>query len=403
MDVEFKPNNNSTTSESAPLIEPVDSASDQDLFMVPLKRPSPKLPSSRYRNVHPRSPPRPPATLKRTPQLPTQEQINQLIAMAYQSPPLSEAVGDKMDAMMKTPPTTMFGSPLMSPDQNQGPSLSMVYHSPPMSSRNINDNLNSTAAGNSTPALGGILSPNLSDENGQAGKSSPNMASTTTNDNPTTARNTSRSASPQQSTKASSVYDIPPTTSQEKKKVSTTTLPPPIPPLSASRPAPARPYNLNLTKANLGLALQINGSTTHHDSNLLAPPIDPNWALNPDSPMERASQMRATPDSAYDRARQMEIRRSEWKHIVYRFPVKGSGHWVIDCDLTESSHARLSDVANRSSEGFEWNGDYELANIYRVLALAHRKVGEEMRAERVGGLKGQGLGQGRVAGSAAAA
>ncbi|KAK0736483.1 hypothetical protein B0T21DRAFT_411664 [Apiosordaria backusii] len=389
MDVEFKPNNNSITSESAPLIEPVDSASDQDLFMVPLKRPSPKLPSSRYRNVRPRSPPRPPTTLKRTPQLPTEEQINQLVAMAYQSPPLSQAAGEKTDAMMKTPPTTMFGSLLMSPDQNQGPSLSMVYHSPPMSSRNINDNLNSTAA-NSTPALGGILSPNLSDENGRAGKSSPNMASTT-NDNPTTARNTSRSASPQQSTKASSVYDTPPT-SQEKKE---STLPPPIPPLSASRPAPARPYNLNLTKANLGLALQLNST---HDSNLLAPPIDPNWALNPDSPMERASQMRATPDSAYDRARQMEIRRSEWKHIVYRFPVKGSGHWVIDCDLTESSHARLSDVANRSSEGFEWNGDYELANIYRVLALAHRKVGEEMRTERIGGLKSQ-----RVAQSAAAA
>ncbi|KAK4198139.1 hypothetical protein QBC40DRAFT_230743 [Triangularia verruculosa] len=400
MDVEFKPNNNSITSESAPLIEPVDSASDQDLFMVPLKRPSPKLPSSRYRNVRPRSPPRPPTTLKRTPQLPTEEQINQLVAMAYQSPPLPETAADKMDGMVKTPPTTMFGSPLMSPEQKQGPSLSLVYHSPPMSSRNINHNLDSTAA-NSTPALGGVLSPNLSDENGQAGKSSPNMASTT-NDNPTTARNTSRSASPQQSTKASSVYDTPPT-SQEKKE---STLPPPIPPLSASRPAPARPYNLNLTKANLGLALQLNGS--HHDSNLLAPPIDPNWALNPDSPMERASQMRATPDSAYDRARQMEIRRSEWKHIVYRFPVKGSGHWVIDCDLTESSHARLSDVANRSSEGFEWNGDYELANIYRVLALAHRKVGEEMRGERIGGLgksgsQGQGQGQGRGLGQTAAA
>ncbi|KAK4667619.1 hypothetical protein QC763_311190 [Podospora pseudopauciseta] len=378
MDVEFKPNNNSITSESAPLIEPVDSASDQDLFMVPLKRPSPKLPSSRYRNVRPRSPPRPPATLKRTPQLPTEEQINQLIAMAYQNPPLSERAGDKMDAMVKTPPTTMFGSPMMSPEQNQGPSLSMVYHSPPMSSRNINDNLNSTGA-NSTPAIGGILSPNPSDDNHHPGKSSPNMASTT-NDNPTTARNTSRSASPQQSTKASSVYDAP-DDKKEAQPTTTTQLPPPIPPLSASRPAPSRPYNLSLTKANLGLALQLNPA---QDSNLLAPPIDPNWALNPDSPMERASQMRATPDSAYDRARQMEIRRSEWKHIVYRFPVKGSGHWVIDCDLTESSHARLSDVAGRSSEGFEWNGDYELANIYRVLAQAHRKVGEEMRMERIG-------------------
>jgi hypothetical protein len=94
--------------------------------------------------------------------------------------------------------------------------------------------------------------------------------------------------------------------------------------------------------------------------------------------------MRATPDSAYDRARQMEVRRSEWKHVVYRFPVKGSEHWVIDADLTESSHARLADVARRSSEGFEWNGDYELANIYRVLAVAHTRVMEEMRGERRG-------------------
>jgi hypothetical protein len=102
----------------------------------------------------------------------------------------------------------------------------------------------------------------------------------------------------------------------------------------------------------------------------------------PDSPLERLSQLRATSDSAYDRARQMEVRRSEWKHIVYRFPVKGREHWVIDADLTESSHARLADVARRSSDGFEWNGDYELANIYRVLAVAHARVMEEMRGER---------------------
>jgi hypothetical protein len=39
-------------------------------------------------------------------------------------------------------------------------------------------------------------------------------------------------------------------------------------------------------------------------------------------------------------------------------------------------------VARRSSDGFEWNGDYELANIYRVLAVAHARVMEEMRGER---------------------
>ncbi|KAG7294643.1 hypothetical protein NEMBOFW57_004720 [Staphylotrichum longicolle] len=111
--------------------------------------------------------------------------------------------------------------------------------------------------------------------------------------------------------------------------------------------------------------------------------IGGNWTV-PDSPLERLSQLRATPDSAYDRARQMEVRRSEWKHVVYRFPVKGKEHWVIDADLTESSHARLADVARRSSEGFEWNGDYELANIYRVLAVAHTKAMEEMRGERRG-------------------
>jgi hypothetical protein len=80
----------------------------------------------------------------------------------------------------------------------------------------------------------------------------------------------------------------------------------------------------------------------------------------------------------------MELRRSEWKNVVYRFPVKGKDDWVIDADLTESSHARLADVARRSSEGFEYNGDYELANIYRVLATAHTRLMEEMREERRG-------------------
>ncbi|KAK3937825.1 hypothetical protein QBC46DRAFT_356337 [Diplogelasinospora grovesii] len=97
---------------------------------------------------------------------------------------------------------------------------------------------------------------------------------------------------------------------------------------------------------------------------------------------DRVSQLRATPDSAYDRARSMELHRSEWKRVVYRFPVKGKAHWVVDADLTESSHARLSDVARRSAEGFESSGEYELANIYRVLCKVHRRLMEEMRAER---------------------
>ena len=41
-------------------------------------------------------------------------------------------------------------------------------------------------------------------------------------------------------------------------------------------------------------------------------------------------------------------------------------------------------MARKSSEGFDWKGDYELANIYRVLAVAHRRVMEEMR-EKGGG------------------
>ncbi|KAK4185101.1 hypothetical protein QBC35DRAFT_29920 [Podospora australis] len=350
MDVEFKPNKTSITSESAPLIEPVDSASDQDLFMVPLKRPSPKLPSSRFRNVKPRTPPRSPVKA-------SEEHVT--TAMATK-------------ASTTTPPMS-FTSPLMSPEgTNSGtPNLgSLVYHSPPMSSiRNMK-----------SPSSGAMM---MSPE--PTTHSSPNLSA---GDVPTTTVTQSAQSSPraQQSTKASSVYDTPADDDKlNAKELKATREAPPIPPRY-------RPHNLNLTKQNLGLALQLNDKLDPHplqDPNLLAPPLDANWNV-PDSPMERLSQMRATPDSAYDRARQMEIRRSEWKHIVYRFPVKGSGHWVIDCDLTESSHARLSDVASRSSEGFEWNGDYELANIYRVLALAHRKVMEEMRAERVAALrKGQ--------------
>jgi hypothetical protein len=197
------------------------------------------------------------------------------------------------------------------------------------------------------------------------------------------------------STKASSVYDTPQIITPDGHKADSEEAklnqqqPPEIPPLSAARTLRNNHNNNDLSQfqsraqkqvENLGLALQLQ---TIEPSLLSVPQAQPSakWTV-PDSPRERLSQLRATPDSAYDRARQMEVRRSEWKRAVYRFPVKGKSHWIIDVDLTESSHARLADVARRSSEGFEWNGDYELANIYNVLAVAHAKLVEEMRDER---------------------
>jgi hypothetical protein len=255
-------------------------------------------------------------------------------------------------------------------------------------------------------------SPIMSTEAGSARQSpQPGSSAKDTNEQTTTAphsRLTSERQSP--STKASSVYDSPPAITHDKPESEAgageqQTQAPEIPPRSQARnllspTETAKP-------ATLGLALHLANdnnnnaepNTKPNPNNLLAPPTAPHlhpghhpqkspglsahWTV-PDSPLERLSQLRATPDSAYDRARQMEVRRSEWKHVVYRFPVKGASHWVIDADLTESSHARLADVARRSSEGFEWNGDYELANIYRVLAVAHGKVMEEMREERRG-------------------
>jgi hypothetical protein len=250
---------------------------------------------------------------------------------------------------------------------------SLSYNSPAMSGRD-------TKAGSS---------PNMSTEADSA-RQSPQPESSgkdqTTSASRTLASRTSADKT-DPSTKASSVYDdgAPVITHSKPDDADQQQLqqPPDIPPLSSAR----KP---NAATANVGLALTINPAL------LLAPPTPGNhhprspssnrspgqsWIV-PDSPLERLSQLRATPDSAYDRARQMEVRRSEWKHVVYRFAVAGKDHWVIDADLTESSHARLADVAKRSSEGFEYNGDYELANIYRVLAVAHTRVMEEMRGER---------------------
>ncbi|KAK4234275.1 hypothetical protein C8A03DRAFT_37965 [Achaetomium macrosporum] len=383
--MEFKPNDSSITSESAPLIEPVDCESNQDLFMVPLKRPSPRLPPSQYRNVKAKSPQGSPAVPSTRSNLESSPQPN---VNPYQSPPMSGFT-------MKPESPPMFTSPLMSPESGdlggspnpQGSAAqrsmatpgSLVYNSPPLSSR-------ATKIG-SSPIMS--TEPNSARQSPHAESSSKDSKEQTTS----SSRSPGEKRSP--STKASSIHDGAPAITCDKPADAGTThqtqlQPPEIPPLSASR------ASLSPKPQNLGLALQLQ-PTPPPDPNLLAPPppenplISPSsgggaggdWTV-PDSPFERLSQLRATPDSAYDRARQMELRRSEWKHVVYRFPVRGKDHWVIDADLTESSHARLADVARRSSEGFEWNGDYELANIYRVLAAAHTRVMEEMRAERRG-------------------
>lgn len=303
----------------------------------------------------------------------------------------------------------MFTSPLMSPESGVG------LMSPESGALGIDGILNASMATpgsllyNSPPMSQGRntkvgSSPVMSTEAGSA-RQSPELQSSSKEN--TTSASRSTGDKPNTSTKASSVYDSPPAIVENKPEGDTTDAQetdeaPAIPPLSAARNAAS---TATKQARNLGLALHLspnnnnNNPTTTINPDLLTIPgpksPGPNsprtpgntntytWAV-PDSPLERLSQMRATPDSAYDRARQMEVRRSEWKHVVYRFPVKGAEHWVIDADLTESSHARLADVARRSSEGFEWNGDYELANIYRVLAVAHTRVMEEMRGERRG-------------------
>ncbi|KAL2138488.1 hypothetical protein VTI28DRAFT_6731 [Corynascus sepedonium] len=392
--MEFKPSDE--YSETSPLIEPVDFENDRDLFMIPLKRPSPKLPPARYRNVRPRSPSKfptmssPPSNPEKSPQ-----PEPHLAANNYQSSPMSGCT-------IKPDSPPMFTSPLMSPEsgvlgidgilngQIMGAPGSLIYNSPPMSGRNS--------------GLGS--SPVMSSEAAPAQQSPETIQPSTRGDSTSASRSTGDKINP--STKASSIENSPPVVVEQKLELETgeqNQVAPEIPPLSAARN--------NKHPSNLGLALKLPPSESNNNTSsrdLLAPPgpksphsshylqvprsprtprspgrktATTGWTV-PDSPLERLSQMRATPDSAYDRARQMEVRRSEWKHVVYRFPVRGAEHWVIDADLTESSHARLADVARRSSDGFEWNGDYELANIYRVLAAAHARVMEEMRAERRG-------------------
>ena len=233
--MEFTVNDKSITSESAPLIAPVDCDSDQDLFMVPLKRPSPRLPPSRYRNVKPRSPPRSPALSPRqrsnlgmSPQ--PGSEVN-----PYQSPAMSGYT-----IKPETPP--MFTSPLMSPDsgmasgnspnlqgssgqRSMGTHGSLSYNSPAMSGRD-------TKAGSS---------PNMSTEADSA-RQSPQPESSgkdqTTSASRTLASRTSADKT-DPSTKASSVYDdgAPVITHSKPDDADQQQLqqPPDIPPLSSAR------------------------------------------------------------------------------------------------------------------------------------------------------------------------
>ncbi|KAK4163117.1 hypothetical protein QBC43DRAFT_213848 [Cladorrhinum sp. PSN259] len=361
--MEYQPNTRSITSESAPLIEAIDSKSDQELFMVPLKRPSPRTSPSRYRNVKPRTPPRSPAK-------PSEE--HQFAAMAFQSPPppmlamspLMSPDGNSSSAKQIYRPSTGTGTNFTSP-QLGGPSSSMIYNSPPMSTRQMPP----LVANGSSSRGAMIMSPEPSTTHNSP---NPQNSSSSGDDLQPSAANSNSSPRQAASTKASSVYS-PPASKIDDIPTTQVVEAPEIPPLSSLR---------NLS--NLKLRPTPTALPAFSPGHLMPPAIDANWDLLPDSPLERMSQMRATRDSAYDRAREMEIRRSEWKHVVYRFPVKGAEHHIIDVDLTESSHARLADIARRSSEGFEWNGETEYAEIYRVLWLAHMAVCGEMRRERVG-------------------
>ncbi|KAL2017243.1 hypothetical protein VTK56DRAFT_2402 [Thermocarpiscus australiensis] len=269
---------------------------------------------------------------------------------------------------------------------------SLVYNSPPMSGVG-------TKVGSSP-----IMSP-------EAGSSRQSPQPASSGKEHTTFPSSSSAEKDSPPTKASSPCDSPPDLTYSKPTEAgpggPKRQPPAVPPRSSGRGVrnTTGVTTPNHKQENLGLALQletINPAFLHPTTTSAAGPLVDNpktspllhhhhhhqqqqqWTV-PDSPAERLSQRRATPDSAYDRARQMELRRSEWKRAVYRFPVRGRGHWAIDADLTESSHARLAEVARRSSEGFKWNGDYELANVYRVLAEAHGRLVEEMRAGRRAG------------------
>ncbi|KAK3315583.1 hypothetical protein B0H66DRAFT_594119 [Apodospora peruviana] len=266
-------------------------------------------------------------------------------------------------------------------------------------------------------------------------RKSPRISEETFSTRQRSSRTDSHGARDPSSSPPSSVYSTPPT-SQPDDKVLQTGLQleaqrikmnkaktravinkkPPRLPLQVNRPAPKwQPDTVPTLKA-------VPAPTIHHQSMHLHPLLDPlyyapspttnepgqvlkspksAWKV-PDSPFERLSQIRATADSAYDRAREMEVHRSGWKARQYKETLRGKDHWVIDCDLTESSHGRLADVARRSAEGFETTGEAELANIYRVLAVVHAKFVEEMRGARLnagGRMNLKGCGNGVAAGA----
>lgn len=404
--MEFRPSNQ--YSEMSPLIEPVDPAGDSDLFMVPLKRPSPKVPPARCGSEKPMSPSRSPAAPSPSPRAGFGESPQptglRAAAGSYQGSPMSGYT-------IKPDSPPMFISPLMSPEsgalgidgilasQVMGTPGSLLYNSPPLSGEN-------NAKMSSSPVMPAGSTP---------AKQSPEPASSSSKEDTASASRFTGDKQNQPSTKPSSIdNDCPPLVVEQKPEPDPDELAeaPELPPRSHTRHGFASGRGNQLPPPNLGLALDLSNGNDR-DRGLLAPPPNPvsprsplrlplprspaagddsgkktartgsSWAV-PESPLERLSQVRATPDSAYDRARQMELRRSEWKHVVYRFPVRGADDWVVDADLTESSHARLAEVARRSCDGFEWNGDHELANIYRVLADAHTRLMEQMRAERRG-------------------
>ncbi|KAM7208220.1 hypothetical protein V8F20_001500 [Naviculisporaceae sp. PSN 640] len=206
------------------------------------------------------------------------------------------------------------------------------------------------------------------------------------------------------------------------------------------------PINIHGTLAHHTLSRTDYGRRQEQNevNNMPAKKVDQDLILQEIS--DRNSSRQTTSDSAYDRAREMEIWLS--KHISATSPnvlLKGKAHWFIDANLTEDSHFRLARVARQSAEGFdclkrhhlEAAGGYsvarhsmnmngfsggdmnytwgpggtlpgengygqtmfrereeqqqrmvesqtaaELAELYRALSVVHTVFGEEMKAER---------------------
>ena len=219
-------------------------------------------------------------------------------------------------------------------------------------------------------------SPDLSQEMGSLSEDVTTIEKMTTDKSGSSAEKASESTQP------SSLSDcaIPAASKEKGFPIEQCSTPPRTQPSVVIREASRAPRNLGLA---LKLPTKSLQSHLNRPTPLRQPHPSPDWALPP-SPLERISQKQACsiPVSAYDRAREMELRRSEWKHVIYHFPVRGKESWVIDADLTESSHARLAEVARRSGEGFAFNGDMDVARVYEVLSCEHERIRGLMRAER---------------------